>query len=80
MFHRFEPRDHGLDPAAYLLVLLEQRGPFGREAVLPHAQGFIFFLKLLADDDELKDIVGLRIKSMRERLDDALGPAKQLTL
>jgi cell division protein ZapA len=30
--------------------------------------------------DELKDIVGLRIKSMRERLDDALGPAKQLTL
>lgn len=30
--------------------------------------------------DELKDIVGLRIKSMRERLDDALGPAKQLSL
>ena len=30
--------------------------------------------------DELKDIVGLRIKSMRERLDDALGPAKQLPL
>jgi len=29
---------------------------------------------------ELKDIVGLRIKSMRERLDDALGPAKQLSL
>ena len=31
-------------------------------------------------DAELKDIVGLRIKSMRERLDDALGPAKQLSL
>jgi cell division protein ZapA len=30
--------------------------------------------------DELKDIVGLRIKSMRERLDDALGPVKQLSL
>jgi cell division protein ZapA len=30
--------------------------------------------------DELKDIIGLRIKSMRDRLDDALGPAKQLTL
>lgn len=31
-------------------------------------------------DQELKDIVGLRIKAMRERLDSALGPAKQLTL
>jgi len=31
-------------------------------------------------DAELKDIGGLRIKSMRERLDDALGPAKQLSL
>jgi len=30
--------------------------------------------------NELRDIVGLRIKSMRERLDDALGPAKQLSL
>ena len=31
-------------------------------------------------DAELKDIVGLRIKSMRDRLEDALGPAKQLSL
>jgi cell division protein ZapA len=31
-------------------------------------------------DEELKSIVGLRIRSMRDRLDDALGPAKQLTL
>jgi cell division protein ZapA len=31
-------------------------------------------------DEELKNIVGLRIRSMRDRLDDALGPAKQLTL
>jgi cell division protein ZapA len=31
-------------------------------------------------DAELKDIVGIRIKSMRDRLDDALGPAKQLSL
>jgi cell division protein ZapA len=29
---------------------------------------------------ELKDIVGLRVKAMRERLDDALGPVKQLSL
>jgi cell division protein ZapA len=29
---------------------------------------------------ELKDIVGLRIKAMRARLDEALGPAKQLSL
>ena len=31
-------------------------------------------------DEELKNIVGLRIRSMRDRLDDALGPSKQLTL
>jgi cell division protein ZapA len=31
-------------------------------------------------DAELKNIVGLRIKSMRDRLDEALGPAKQLSL
>ena len=31
-------------------------------------------------DEELKNIVGLRIRSMRDRLDDALGPAKQLNL
>lgn len=31
-------------------------------------------------DEELKNIVGLRIRSMRDRLDDALGPAKQLSL
>lgn len=37
-------------------------------------------LETRGQDAELKDIVGLRIKSMRERLDDALGPAKQLSL
>jgi cell division protein ZapA len=37
-------------------------------------------LETQGKDAELKDIVGLRIKSMRARLDDALGPAKQLTL
>lgn len=37
-------------------------------------------IKAQGRDQELKDIVGLRIKSMRERLDSALGPAKQLTL
>jgi cell division protein ZapA len=31
-------------------------------------------------DEELKNIVGVRIRSMRDRLDDALGPAKQLSL
>jgi hypothetical protein len=28
----------------------------------------------------LQSIVGLRIREMRERLDEALGPAKQLPL
>jgi cell division protein ZapA len=37
-------------------------------------------LKTQGQDQELKDIVGLRIKAMRERLDSALGPVKQLTL
>lgn len=37
-------------------------------------------LETQGHDAELKDIVGLRIKSMRERLDDALVPAKQLSL
>jgi hypothetical protein len=37
-------------------------------------------LKTQGQDEELKEIVGLRIKAMRERLDSALGPAKQLSL
>jgi cell division protein ZapA len=37
-------------------------------------------LKARHQDDELKNIVNLRIKTMRERLDSALGPVKQLNL
>ncbi len=37
-------------------------------------------IKTQGQGEELKDIVGGRVRSMRERLDDALGPAKQLTL
>ena len=37
-------------------------------------------LKAQGQDEELKNIVGLRIRAMREHLDSALGPAKQLTL
>ena len=36
-------------------------------------------LKAQGKDDEL-NIVGLRIKAMREHIDSALGPAKQLSL
>ncbi len=32
------------------------------------------------EDRELKDIVGLRVKAMRERLDTALGTGQQLNL
>ena len=32
------------------------------------------------EDRELKDIVGLRVKAMRERLDSALGTSQQLSL
>ena len=37
-------------------------------------------LKAQGQDEELKNIVGLRIRTMREHLDSALGPAKQLPL
>jgi cell division protein ZapA len=37
-------------------------------------------LKAQGQDEELKNIVGLRIRAMREHLDSALGPVKQLTL
>jgi len=37
-------------------------------------------LRAQGQDEELKNIVGLRIRAMREQLDSALGPAKQLTL
>jgi cell division protein ZapA len=37
-------------------------------------------LKAQGQDEELKNIVGLRIKAMREHLDTALGPTKQLSL
>ncbi len=37
-------------------------------------------LKARSQDEELKNIVGLRIRTMRERLDSALGPVKQLNL
>ena len=37
-------------------------------------------LKRTDQERQLKDIVDLRIKAMRERLDSALGPGQQLSL
>jgi cell division protein ZapA len=37
-------------------------------------------IRTQGQDEELKNIVGLRIRAMREHLDSALGPAKQLNL
>lgn len=37
-------------------------------------------IKRTDEDRQLKDIVDLRIKAMRERLDSALGPGQQLGL
>jgi cell division protein ZapA len=37
-------------------------------------------LQRAGQDQELKDIVGLRVKAMRERLDTALGSGQQLNL
>ena len=33
-----------------------------------------------SQDEELRNVVGLRLKSMRERLESALGPGHQLEL
>ena len=37
-------------------------------------------LKTQGQDEKLRDIVGLRIKAMRDQLDSALGQGKQLIL
>jgi cell division protein ZapA len=37
-------------------------------------------IRAQGQDEELQNVVGLRIRAMRERLDSALGPAKQLNL
>jgi cell division protein ZapA len=37
-------------------------------------------LKAQGQDADLKSIVGARLRAMREHLDSALGPAKQLSL
>ena len=37
-------------------------------------------LKIQNRDEKLQDLVGLGIRSMQERLDDALGAGKQLSL
>ena len=37
-------------------------------------------LRRTGDEQELKDILGLRVKAMSDRLDSALGPAQQLSL
>jgi len=38
------------------------------------------YLKAKDGGEELQNIVGLKIRAMREKLDEALGPAKQLPL
>ena len=37
-------------------------------------------IRAQGQDEELKNIVGSRIRAMREQLDSALGPTKQLSL
>ena len=38
------------------------------------------YLKAKSSDEALQQTVGLKIREMREKLDEALGPAKQLPL
>lgn len=37
-------------------------------------------IRMQAQDHELKNIVNVRVRAMRDHLDSALGPAKQLSL
>jgi cell division protein ZapA len=37
-------------------------------------------IRTQAQDQELKNIVNIRVRAMRDQLDSALGPAKQLSL
>lgn len=55
MLHGLEPADHGFDPRAHLLVLLQQGGPFGSEGVLALVQRAILVLQVRDGRDELID-------------------------
>jgi cell division protein ZapA len=37
-------------------------------------------IRTQSQDQELKNIVNIRVRAMRDHLDSALGPAKQLSL
>src|SRR5690606_6470175 len=53
LLHRFEPADHRLDSAAYLLVLLQERRPLGDQRFLPLLEGCVFLAQLLAELNQL---------------------------
>ena len=38
------------------------------------------YLKAKSSDEALQQVVGVKVRAMRERLDEVLGPAKQLPL
>lgn len=38
------------------------------------------YLKTKSSDEELQQVVGLKVRAMREKLDEVLGPTKQVPL
>src|SRR5690606_5096818 len=52
LFHRFQAADHRLDARAYLLVLLQQRGTFGGQGILPLPERAVLVLELVAHRDQ----------------------------
>ena len=81
-----EERADLLDSAEYLNSKMREIRDSGkvvgldRVAVMAALNLANELIKAQGQDEELKNIVGLRIRAMREQLDTALGPAKQLTL
>ncbi len=52
MLHCLQSANHCFDSRAYLLVLLQQRCPFGGETIQPLSQCAIFFAQLGEQQDE----------------------------
>ena len=81
-----EERSELLDSAEYLNVKMREIRDAGnivgldRIAVMAALNLANELIRAQGQDEELKNIVGLRIRAMREQLDSALGPAKQLNL
>lgn len=68
MLHRLQSPDHGLYPRPNLLILLQQRRSLRSKSILALAQGAVFFLELIAGQDEVIKAFGEALELVAERL------------